>query len=386
VVVSWRHICGLFLGVCLTGPLAGTIAQAEPVAEAAAPSVVQIVVTGEAHTTNALEQLVRELVAELPVRLEWSGSRAIDPRQVLAQHANERRVLVRAWVDLSDANRAKIYVANGDSERFIVRFVPEPNGYDAVAREALGQIVESSIAAFVARGDAGISREDAVQKVAHENPSNLAVIAQPPPEKLHEQPRPRSVGAPSNPLLDLGLAYQGALIDSSKTLQHGGALILGTSLAATASGPRFVLRASAGYRAKARLDDEKIGLGLSAEMARLAVGLEGDATRRLALGALVGGGLDVVSVEPVARSAATRAHASARNVEPFLSLMGTVKLRLTSGLALGLALGAELDLSHPAYGVEGASGLTPVFTPWLVRPTVVLGLFAGFGGRHDEIE
>ena len=385
MVVSWRHISGFFLAFCLAGSLGGTVAHAEPVADAAIPSVVQIVVTGETRTTSALEQLVRELVAGLPVQLEWSGSRAIDPRQVLARHADDRRVLVRAWVDLSDAKRAKIYVANGESERFIVRFVPEPNGYDAVAREALGQIVESSIAAFVARDDAGISREDAVQKVADEDPASVDVVAQPPPQKLREQPRPRSVRAAPSPLLDLGLVYQGALLDSSKTLQHGGALILGTAFAA-AIGPRFVLRASVGYRAKARLDDEKIGLHLSAETARLAAGLEGNATRRLALGALVGGGLDVVSVEPVARSAATRAHASSRNVEPFLSLMGTVKLRLTSGLALLLALGTELDLSHPSYGVEGASGLTPVFTPSVVRPTVVLGLFTGFGGRHNEIE
>jgi hypothetical protein len=384
VVVSWRHISGFFLAICLAGSLGGTVAHAEPVADAAGPSVVQIVVTGEAHTTSALEQLVRELVAELPVQLEWSGSRAIDPRQVLARHADERRVLVRAWVDLSDAKRAKIYVANGDSERFIVRFVPEPNGYDAVAREALGQIVESSIAAFVARDDAGISREDAVQKVADEDPVSVGVVAPPPPEP-RAQPRPRSVREAPSPRLDLGLVYQGALLDSSKTLQHGGALILEASFAA-ASGPSFVLRAGVGYRAKARLDDEKIGLRLSAETARLAAGLEGDATRRLALGALLGGGLDVVSVEPVARSAATRAHASARNVEPFLLLMGTAKLRLTSALALQLALGTELDLSHPAYGVEGANGLTPVFTPWLVRPTVMLGLFTGFGGRHREIE
>ena len=385
MVVSWRHISGFFLAVCLAGSLGGRVAHAAPVADAAGPSVVQIVVTGEAQTTSALEQLVRELVAELPVQLEWSGSRAIDPRQVLARHTDERRVLVRAWVDLSDAKRAKIYVANGESERFIVRFVPEPNGYDAVAREALGQIVESSIAAFVAHDDAGISREDAVQKVADEDPASVGVVAPPPPEP-RPPPRPQPLRAAPSPRLDLGLVYQGALLDSSKTLEHGGALILGASFASAAGGPDFVLHASVGYRAKARFDDEKIGLRLSAETARLAAGLEGDATRRIALGALFGGGLDVVSVEPVARSAATRAHASARNVEPFLLLVGTAKLRLTSGLALLLALGTEVDLSHPAYGVEGASGLNPVFTPWLVRPTVVLGLFTGFGGRDREIE
>jgi len=370
VVVSWRRISGFLSVGCLIGALQ-TVAHAEPVADAAAPAIVQIVVTGEAPTTNALEQLLRELVADLPIRLEWSASRAIDPRQVLARHADARRVVVRAWVDLSDAKRAKIYVANGESERFIVRFVPEPSGYDPVAREALGQILESSIAAFVARENAGIPREDAVQKVAEENPSD---VAEPLPEKLREVPQVRPVRTARSAHFDLALAYQGALLDSSKAVQHGAAAMLGASFGGAATGPRFVLGATVGYRAKVDLEDQKIGLRLSAETARLAAGLEGDATRRLVLGALVGGGLDVVSVEPLARSAATRVRASSRNVEPFLSLMGTAKCRVTASLGLVLAFGTELDLSRPSYGVEGASGLAPVFTPWWVRPTLVLGI------------
>ena len=43
-------------------------------------------------------------------------------------------------------------------------------------------------------------------------------------------------------------------------------------------------------------------------------------------------------------------------------------------------------LAHPRYGVAGVGGLSPIFTPWLVRPTVVLGVVTGSGGRRDEID
>lgn len=385
MVVSWRHLAGFFWAAYLAGSLGCNLARAEPVADATVPPVVEVVATGEASTTSALEQLVRELVAELPVRLAWSDSRAIDPRQVLVRHAGDRRVVVRAWVDLSDKKRAKIYVANGESERFIVRFIPEPSGYDAVAREALGQILESSIAAFVTQKDAGIAREDAVQQVADANPPSVGVVVERPPEKPRPAQRTRRVRAAPSTTLELGLAYRGAVLDSAKAIQHGVVLSLGAAFGAAAGGPRFVLGASAGYLAKTRLENAKIGLGLSAETARVAAGLEGDATRRLALGALLGGGLDVVSVEPIERSAATRTQPSSRDIEPFLSFLGTVKYRLTPGLGLLFAFGTELDLSRPIYDVEGAGGVTPVFTPWLLRPTVVLGLFAQ-AGRRNEIQ
>jgi hypothetical protein len=376
------------MALVLASLLVGTTtARAEPSSdpEPSRPSVVQIVATGAPGTTSALEQLVRELVSELPIELEWSVSRAIDPRQVLARRTGDRSALVRAWVDLSDQTRAKIYVANGESERFIVRFVPEPNGYDAVAREALGQILESSIAAFVAHADAGISHEDAVREVAQEN-SELLVED---PRERPPAPPPPSPPAPGpGPRFDVGLAYQGAVLDSGPiVLQHGVAVISGAAFdVGGVGGPlRLAVRGSVGYRAPAQWDGQSIALRLSGATARLAVGIVADATRRLSLGVVLGGGLDVVSVDPLSRTEGTQAHPSTQNVEPFLSLMATARLRLAGPLGLFLGLGTDFDLSHPRYGVEGmegADGLTPVFTPWVVRPTAVLGLLAEFGGTQ----
>jgi hypothetical protein len=331
--------------------------------------VVEITITGDGRDTLALEQLVRELVASLPIELEWSVSPAIDPRQVLARRVDDRHVLVRAWVDVSDTKRAKIYVANGGSERFIVRFVPEPNGYDAVAREALGQIIESSIAAFVASSDAGIPRDDALRDVAHEEP---AVVPEAP------KPRPSPAPRPS-PRFDVGVAYRGALLDGAPVAQHGVDGVVGLALPGGRVA-RFASWANVGYRAPATWDGPNIGVSVSGVAARIAAGVELDVTQRFSVRVLAGGGLDVVFIDPVPVTAATSAASSTTDVVPILTSMATGQVRLGGRMALFAGLGCDFDLSRPRYDVAREQGLTPAWTPWVARPTVLAGILVGFGG------
>jgi hypothetical protein len=359
----WRCLLLLSLS-CLVGE---RTCRADPANGAARASVVEIVITGDARDTLALEQLVRELVAHLPVELEWSVSPAIDPRQVLARRIDDRHVLVRAWVDVSDERRAKIYVANGGSERFIVRFVPEPNGYDAVAREALGQIIESSIAAFVASSDAGIPRADALRDVAHEEP---AVVTEP-PKKPASRPEPP-------PRIDAGIAYQAGLLDGDTT-QHGVTGVFGLALPGDRAA-RFASWANIGYRAPATWEGANAGVSVSGVAARIAAGVELDVTERFALRVVAGGGIDVVLIDPIAVTGATIAAPSSSDVVPILTAMTTGQLRLGGKVALFAGLGCDFDLSRPRYDVVREQGLTPAWTPWVAHPTVLAGFLVGFGG------
>jgi hypothetical protein len=364
---SWLRT-SLF-GLVWSSGMVGGAARAQTPAGPA--SVVEIVATGEPRTTEALDQLVRELVAPLRVELEWSNTPTIDPRQVLARRADDERVLVRAWVDLSDDSRAKIYVANGGSERFIVRFVPEPNGYDAVAREALGQILESSIAAFVASNDAGIPRADAVREVAHE----ARVAVDEPPSK----PRPRGVSLP--PRMDAGLAYQMSILDTGPIVQHGVTALF--DLALPWERPvRFASWASAGYRAPASFEGSDIGVSLSSVPLRLVAGIEGTITPRFSIRALAGAGADVVFIAPIAVSPETRAATTSTTVVPVFTVMGAADIRLTVATALLVGVGYDVDLSRQRYDVARDQGPAPAWTPWVAHPTVLVGFLLGFEGRR----
>ena len=41
-----------------------------------------------------------------------------------------------------------------------------------------------------------------------------------------------------------------------------------------------------------------------------------------------------------------------------------------------------MNLAHPRYTVEDAGGNAPVWTPWVVRPTLLIGVVTDFGGRE----
>ncbi len=365
MIPPWLRLTLVALALLLA---AGASASAQPASTGHA-STVRIVVTGAAGTTQALGQLVAELVADLPIALEWTVSASIDPRHVLRARPGDSKTAVRAWVDLSDPKRARIYVANEDSERFIVRFVPEPNGYDAVAREALGQILASSIAAFVAHEDAGISREDALREVAREVPPA------PPESRPAPEPAPPKRVPPRG---QLGVAYRSSVIGGGP-VQHGAAIVTGVAFGRDT---RFASRALVGYRAPARSDVDDIGVSLSGGELRLAAGVETDTSARLTLGALLGGGLDLVLVEPIGVTPSTQAHAASRDFEPMLIGLGTVEVHFGAGLSGWLGVGCDVDLAHPRYTVEDSGGTTPVWTPWVVRPTLILGVGTDFGGHE----
>jgi hypothetical protein len=121
--------------------------------------IAYVVASGEAEDTAAIEVVVRELVAGLPVELRWSTASGIDIGQVLAQHAPDGQVAARAWLDLSNPRRARIYVANAQDKRFVVRVVPLNDGYDEVGREVIGHIVEFALDAFLSGAEVGVSRD-----------------------------------------------------------------------------------------------------------------------------------------------------------------------------------------------------------------------------------
>ena len=130
--------------------------------------VAHVVASGEAEDTAAVEGVVRELVARLPIELRWSTASGIDIGQVLAQHAPDGQVAARAWLDLSNPRRARIYVANAQDNRYVVRIVPLSDGYDEVGREVIGHIVEFALDAFLSGAPVGVSREVAERQVTEE--------------------------------------------------------------------------------------------------------------------------------------------------------------------------------------------------------------------------
>jgi hypothetical protein len=352
---------------------ASTLLPSEATA-AAEDKVVDVVASGHPSTVAGVEVVVRELVARLPVVLRWSQASGIDPTQVLAERAPDVRIVARAWMDLSDAKRARIYVANAGGGRFLVRVVPLREGYDEVAREVLGHIIESAVDAFLAGRDVGVSREIAEREVSQSSA---------PPQAAETLAVARAI-APESTRIGLAVSYQATGMEGVKATMHGPAI--GAAFAVPIGGGlRLGSSASVQYRVPFHWDSASVGARFESAAARLGLGIEGDLKERVVLRAELGFGFDFVHVAPYVEAGSTaRATPAEWFLAPIASAMLSLEAPLVSQVGLRVAAGSDVDLSGPSYFVASGGTVTTVLSPWVVRPVIALGAVFRWEKKPDR--
>jgi hypothetical protein len=361
-IPSLQVLLGILCFVCVS------VARGA-VAKASEPRVVYVVASGDAADTAGVEVVVRELVARLPVELQWSRASGIDPGQVLAQRAPEVQVVARAWLDLSDAKRARIYVANAQGRRFLVRVVPLRDGYDEVAREVLGHIIESAVDAFLSGLDVGVTREVAERQVTAESP--------PPPAAPATASAPPAATSNRFEWLRLGVvvAYRATQIAQLPTILHGPTL--GMALAIPIRGSvRFSSSAMLHYRLPTAWDSASVGARVAGATARLSAGLEADVARQVILRGELGVGADFTHLAPYAEPSDRMAKAGQPlwTTSSVAAAMLSLELAASSRIGLLVGAGCDVELNHPSYFVARNAQQTTVLSPWVVHPTATLGL------------
>lgn len=371
--------------------------------------IAYVVASGNAADIAAVEVVVRELVARLPVELQWSTTTEIDLAQVLAQRTPDEHVVARAWLDLSDPTRARIYIANAQDRRFVVRVVPLSDGYDEVGREVVGHIIESAVDAFLSGAEIGVSREVAERQVSAEA---LPPAPSPPPsdsaserQNSSTQPKaepclgqscpsaarttkleltravvsraPLSAENERSERLRLGLlvSYQITEIAALPTVLHGPALGLGLALPLRRA-LRFSSLLALHYQLPLAWDSPSVGARVAGVTARLSAGLEGDIARHVLLRGLLGVGADFLHLAPYAEPT----DSSARAGEPLwsgstiIAAMLTLEIAATSRTGLFIGAGCDANLKRPSYFVARDAQQTTVLSPWVFQPTATFGL------------
>jgi hypothetical protein len=333
----------------------------ESAAIAAEEKVVSVVASGDPSAIASVEVVVRELVARLAVALEWSQTSAIDAGQVLAPPAPDDRVVARAWMDMSNPKRARIYVANASSRRFLVRIVPLHDGYDEIGREVLGHIIESAVDAFLAGRDVGVAREIAEREVTEES-----------------EPTPHAPIAPATPVAkavssEFAVSYQVTEVARATTM-HGPALGIGLAFP-IGKAERFSSSATVHYRLPLAWDSQSIGARFDGGTVRLSAGIEGDAARWLVLCGQLGFGVDVAHVAPYLEAGSTTtAAAPFWVVSPIATATASLEAALSRRIGLLVGIGCDVDLSGSSYFVANGMKATTVLLPWVAHPTGALGL------------
>lgn len=348
--------------------------RAQPASE---PFIVEVTAAGETSPVAALEQRTRTLLVNYPVVVAWSVATNFRAHDVF-DAGSSTPALARIWLDARTPSRAVIYLVDDAHDRFLVRVVPLDAGYDEVACESIGTIVQSSVEALLAGASVGVNRETAEAQVAaiepeqpepDPSPAPLPPAPAPPPRVEPTSVPPRAT--PNVLLLGIDVGYRAGLLRDTPVLRHGPEV--GVTLAQDASGISAAGGLHVGYRVPSSWEVDGIGAEFEGAGARIAGGLRSKLSATFSVSALATFGAELLRVTPEVSDDDQRARAAFRVVQPMLGAALESELMLSPHLAMWLTLGAEGDLLGHRFDVAKNGEASPLLDPWLVQPMIRIG-------------
>jgi hypothetical protein len=339
----------------LSGALAGALATilfSTPGSGASASpnQPIEIFVAGAPGTLTLLQGSIG--VGEHPIR--WIAVDRIDETQVLGRPREQGTASARAWVDCSRPDRVRIYFANWDTERFLVRDVPLPGGWSELARESIAQLIDSSIDALAADQRAGMSPNEMASVLA-------AAAPQRPPERTPTWK------------VAVGAFYAIQAFAPEQPIDQGPGL---TAALETRKGRwRPGVWIAAQYQLPESIETTLVGVRLEGITSRAGARLVLDLTDRVALAVLLGAGGDLVHIAPLQGSTVHASLSPERfswDFESELALSAIVQVGPLVELWAALFADAALDLHHYDVMVDGST--VRAMTPWWLRPGLMVGV------------
>jgi hypothetical protein len=423
--------------LCAPGLPARARASEPPQASPSAPSVVRVYVAGP----PAAVARARVTVTELCSRLELSAV-VLEAQSDAVLATPSKDAFAEAFIDLRGGSVPRVIVLQGDTRRELERrTLPASSSLELAVEEAahvLYMAVESALRAREARneaaaaggagagatgagragassaaGDGAGSAGDATGRDAapgDATPSGAGDEA----HRAGTDATPPSDGAPSRaatPLAAPAAAGADATSDTgaartepaspsggarfeAEVAAYGSVLAFGPDhvlpglgasldLGARNGASRWSASLCFGATLPGKVNIPPESAELRADVARLLVAAEWDATSLLAIFIGIGGGVDRISFEPAPPPSGVTAVSSAPKLDPVAEGKAGLKLLLSrSGRAFaGVAM--DLDLAPHRYVVESASATEPFFTTPRARPMAFVGLsflLSGEGG------
>lgn len=369
---------------CLAARTSPLLAQEQPVSVAPAskdqPNThdterAVVVLVGLAASDAELRALLRELLESRGVVAELTGRPRFVKDDLLREAAHDGAVHV--FVVPGAEGNVGLYFRHPDGERFLLRSILLRGGFDDVGREQIGQVVETAVASLLHSSD-GLTREQTQLALATEASPTAAepaiaaepapAAAKPPPSRV---PEPRS--PPPSATLEgwLGLHYGAAFMGDALGAAHGPGLELGVGarhvwvLRGRLTGERDFTQTLTSSQIRADVDTLRWRVALDAGLML---------ARSQALLVSLGAGQDRSTVEPkTAPGSAVMPGPQFQDTVPVVHAELRYEVGRGSVRASG-ALGLDAALVETHFDVSRSAGPEPVVRPWLVRPTVSLGL------------
>jgi hypothetical protein len=361
-----RHLAGFIALAWLMALLCSATAHAAPNG-----SVEIVIAAGDEVAATRLAEALRDPARRVGVDARISRAPQVDPRQIIEPQPGAPAMLARVWIDLERAQRATLYLVDGSWERILVRHVALQAGLDEVAREELGLILRAALEGLLAGERIGIGREEARKTLAPRTPPARAAEPEPPPDP--------------GPVFELGLLYEAQLFSSQHAVTHGPLAAVGLR---GGDGDVAVGGALSGQlRLPLSVDGERAGLELGTWALRALVTVRIPVATRLSLRGGLGGGADIVDIEPRVRQGTGARTAEARyEAAAVARAQAGAEWILFGGTSLSAAVACEMDVVAQRYVDVHAGKNDPVLSPFRVRPGLLLGIttaatLAGTPGR-----
>jgi hypothetical protein len=333
------------------------------------PPIAMVHLIGDAAGSAELAALLQELLGHRQIVAEVTSQPRFEPDQLTDPQAPHALI---AFVVIDGANRARLYFRAPSGERFLLRELLLPSGLDALGREAIGQVVESSVEILLRTTATGMDRAQVRNELARERGEPM----EPSPPAMHSDRSPP--GADVRRWMSwLALRYAGAWSGALGPI-HGPGAELGVMRAVSGAGSRRLLLGAIAMAERTfpqELKASTLDAQIEAIRARLLVGVDWRPGTLHSLSARAGAGADFVQARPTAVHDAVVTPAGE-------SWKALPVARIQVGYGIGdrllrveVTLFVDVAIERTDYEVRTPSGSLVLAAPWPVQP----GLALAFG-------
>lgn len=329
---------------------------------------VQVNSVGSALSSTSLERMLGPALKST-FNLRFYRADQFEPADLFrVRTGSSARIFV--WVDTRASGIARIYFANRDGTRYLVRDLKLSRPLDEMDREAISQTIEWSLQAL-SEGTAGMTRAEA-EALLSEPLEEESVPAPPPPASADPAPTWRRTSKGWLP--EVTLLHNWTPHSEDLLTTQGPVLRLGVDHLSARH--QFGITTSVVYLYPQRHAAEGVALELETVGARLgarylALGL----AQGTGLGLRVEFGLDVVKASPEALDwGRFEAAGRSRAMVPLLDTGLVWQLRAEKGVRFETSLGVEVDFVEVMYDVTTDAGTQTLLSRWPVRPSLRIGV------------
>jgi hypothetical protein len=362
-------------GSAVTFPAALARAD-EPAPPVPSRRVVEVLVAGGAADDAGFDDTVRELLGRLALITDSQVASHIDAEEPSFRSTSRPSMLARVGIDLRTRDVVVITIVDGRTGDVAVRRTVRRDGSPAVVREEVAHVVQSAV-------DPMLVAERDRAAAPPPPPPAVAALPEPPPPAAPASPPdrdtpPRPAVAASPLALDLMTAAGGGSYAA-------GAGVIGRAGGGAALVWRRGIRPAVGLVAHYVFPFDTGAPIASAHVSvvslRVLPAIELYGSSAVALDAIVGGGVDVLRVEPRSNALPPqRLGATLTRADPLVTAAVAGHVAITGGTALSLMLGVDVDLATRRWVVDADGERTATFAPSRVRPLAMIGFtFTAFG-------